>query len=339
MPGQIPTEGLVPPPPTGDEDPLPPGAIIPDLGMNSPSDPVEPSDPRGAAPQGPDSGTSRGADQPSTGARPAAPGPDSGRSAGQGAAAAQKSPKAGQGASAGEARSDADRSFADRVSERIPGAARGNGGQPEGDVKDIPWERPDKYGYLYGFYQTVLRALFDMPRFFALLPLSEASWLRPVVFYIILGVIQSLFGQIWFATGLQAFGSSVVDPQAQAFFGALAQEVNLPLTLVLAPGTLVIQLAVYTGLFYLMLRLVHPEGVTFIRVLRIVSYSAAPAIFCLVPLVGHLASPVWFAVCCFAGCKYALRLTWIQTTLAIAPLYLVVFAVVLQALRQLATLG
>ena len=317
-----------PPPPAGPgEDPLPPGAVIPDLPQSPPPSGTVPRSPATRLPAEPQDAAGK-TDQ--SGAPTASAG---------NAPERQTDPRAAAARSA-ETRPDAGQSFADRLAERLPGAARGaGGGLLEGETEDVPWEQPERYGYVIGLYQTILRVLFDLPRFFTALGSASAPWYRPVAFYILLGIVQTLFGQIWFAFGFQAFGPSITDPQAQALFGALAQESNLPLTLILAPGTLAIQLLVYTSLFYLMLRLVHPEGVTFIRVLRVICYSAAPAVFCLVPLVGHLINPVWFAVCCFVGCKYALRLTWTQASLAIAPLYLVVFAVVLQALRQLAALS
>lgn len=68
-----------------------------------------------------------------------------------------------------------------------------------------------------------------------------------------------------------------------------------------------------------MLRLVQPENVQFRTVFRVIAYSAAPTVVCIVPLVGPLVGSIWFGVCCFIGCKYSMRLPWSRTGLALGP--------------------
>ena len=48
---------------------------------------------------------------------------------------------------------------------------------------------------------------------------------------------------------------------------------------------------------------------------------------------------VWFGVSCFIGCKYAMRLPWSRTGLALGPLYLIAFAIGLQLVRQFLNMG
>lgn len=83
-----------------------------------------------------------------------------------------------------------------------------------------------------------------------------------------------------------------------------------------------------------MLRLVQPENVQFRTVFRVIAYSAAPTVVCVVPLVGPLVGSIWFGVCCFIGCKYSMRLPWSRTGLALGPLYLIAFAIGMQLIRQ-----
>lgn len=66
-----------------------------------------------------------------------------------------------------------------------------------------------------------------------------------------------------------------------------------------------------------MLRLVQPENVQFRTVFRVIAYSAAPTVVCIVPLVGPLVGSIWFGVCCFIGFKYSMRLPWSRTGLAL----------------------
>ena len=69
-------------------------------------------------------------------------------------------------------------------------------------------------------------------------------------------------------------------------------------------------------------------------VFRVIAYSAAPTVVCIVPLVGPLVGSIWFGVCCFIGCKYSMRLPWSRTGLALGPLYLIAFAIGMQLIRQ-----
>ncbi len=220
------------------------------------------------------------------------------------------------------------RSFAERVREAVSSPATSG---PEIPDRDIPWERIDKYGLFGGLYQTVLRVLFNAPNFFGALSAASGPLHRPVLFYIIMGMFQTASKLAWFRT----VDPAITDPQVQELLSSAAQDISVPMTLLLAPGLLVLQLLIYSGLFYLMLRLVQPDRTVFAVVLRVVGYSSAPMVFSLVPFLGSVVAPVWFAVCCFIGCKYALKTGWHQVALALVPLYLIAFAVAFQLVQRL----
>ena len=76
--------------------------------------------------------------------------------------------------------------------------------------------------------------------------------------------------------------------------GNFNNNIGLPLTLLLTPGILAIQLCFFASVFYLMLRLVQPENVQFLTVFRVIAYSAAPTVVCIVPLLGPFVGSVWF---------------------------------------------
>mgnify|MGYP000173879692 CR=1 FL=1 len=163
---------------------------------------------------------------------------------------------------------------------------------------------------------------------------SNGKLTRPLVFYLILGLFQTLVERMWYLMSIQASGPSITDPKLQEVLGDMAQSMSLPLTILLTPGILAIQLCFFASVFYLMLRLVQPENVQFRTVFRVIAYSAAPTVVCIVPLVGPLVGSIWFGVCCFIGCKYSMRLPWSRTGLALGPLYLIAFAIGMQLIRQ-----
>ena len=197
---------------------------------------------------------------------------------------------------------------------------------------DLPWESPARYGQLGGLYLTILRVMFQAPRFFAVLPHCRGGKGRAIIFYLLLGIFQTLVKLFW----IRNTAPAITDLQVQELLSA--SSMSLSLTLIMAPVLLLLQLYVYTALFTLMLHLVQPNRIPFITVLRIVAYSAAPLIVSIVPILGPVVGSIWFSVCCFIGCRYALNLSWSKVALALGPLYLIAFAVFFQLVRQLAML-
>lgn len=204
---------------------------------------------------------------------------------------------------------------------------------PEADWLDVPWERPDRYGHLMGLYQTIVRVMFNAPRFFFSLSKCRGSIMRPLLFYVLLGVFQTVVKLAWF----QSVAPSVTDPQVQELLSST--DMSLALTLLVAPGILAAQLFLYSVLFFLMLRLVQPDQVIFATVLRVVAYSSAPMVVCAVPVLGPVVGLVWFAACCFMGCRFALNLQWHKVALALVPLYLIGFVITMQFVEHLLQQG
>ena len=195
-----------------------------------------------------------------------------------------------------EKRSD----FWNNFQKKRDGESKGKGGIAAAmhvDGTDVPWEEPKRYNLFMALYQTLVE-------------------------------------RMWYLMSIQASGPSITDPKLQEVLGDVAQSMSLPLTILLTPGILAIQLCFFASVFYLMLRLVQPENVQFRTVFRVIAYSAAPTVVCIVPLVGPLVGSIWFGVCCFIGCKYSMRLPWSRTGLALGPLYLIAFAIGMQLIRQ-----
>lgn len=236
-----------------------------------------------------------------------------------------------------EARSDAVSSVLRRVAGRADakerGAASENGASPE--RMDIPWERPERYNPLAALYQTIIRVMFSAPRFFTGVAGARGRLWRPLAFYLLLGIFQTFMERMWFHMSIEAHAPSITDPQMQEVLGSLARSMSLPMTLLLSPVLLALQLLVFTGIFFLMVRLVQPERAEFAALFRVVAYSAAPTVLCVVPIVGPLVGTLWFAVSCLIGTRYALDLPWSRVLLALGPLYAIAFSVQLQIVRQL----
>ena len=97
-------------------------------------------------------------------------------------------------------------------------------------------------------------------------------------------------------------------------------------------GALITTLLIFflAALYGLMIRLAQPDKADFSVVVRVIAYSAAPCVFSIVPFVGSAVASVWCVAVSFAGCKYALGLSWGKTALALAPLFILGVAVLVQ---------
>lgn len=198
---------------------------------------------------------------------------------------------------------------------------------------EVPWENLDRLGFFPGLYQTILRVMLAAPRFFSGVR-STGSLKRPVAFYLLVGIFQSLTERLWYLMSMRAFGGFIEDPQLKAWMGSVTHDMSLPMTLLLSPFTLLLQLAVLAGLYHFMIRLVEPRAADLPTTVRVISYSAAPTVLSVVPLVGPVVGSLWFVVCTFVGVKYAHRLPWSRTALAIGPLLGLGFALTVQLLRM-----
>ena len=198
-------------------------------------------------------------------------------------------------------------------------------GRPEG----APWERPEHYGFWGCFTRTLLGVMFR-PRDFFMHVRCDMSLIRPALFYVLMSLIQALSERLWTLKAVRELMSKGTDTQTLALAEALMKSLNLPLVLLITPF-LALFLAVFlAGIYHLMFRIVQPSRADFATTMRIVCYSAAPLILCIVPMYGSSIAHVWLVTATFLGCKYALNIPWTRTLLAMMPLFLLELAFVAQ---------
>ena len=198
-------------------------------------------------------------------------------------------------------------------------------GRPAG----APWESPEYYGFVGSFTRTLLGALFHAPDFFRHVK-CQFSVIRPILFYVLLSVFQVLCARLWSIKALRELSATATDPQTLAMAEQLMQSMNMPLMLLITPFFSILQAVFLAGVYHLMIRMVQPDRADFATTLRVVCYSAAPLILCIVPMFGSVLATAWSVACVFVGCRYALRLSWLRTVLALLPLYILELAVLSQ---------
>lgn len=186
---------------------------------------------------------------------------------------------------------------------------------------DVPWEHPERYGILGALVQTVSRVMFRGREFFSTIH-SRVSSLRPASFYALIGVFQALVAYFLSPNVLEIIKTADMDPQKQALMENLISGQSLPMLIISTPFIMILLLLVYTAFIYLAIRITNPEKADFPLTLRIIAYASAPMILSIVPYIGGVVGLVWFIYNIFIGVKYALRLTWQRTFLALAPIFI-----------------
>ena len=193
---------------------------------------------------------------------------------------------------------------------------------------DVPWEHPERYGIIGSLFQTIVRVMFRAPGFFSTIH-SQSSALRPITFYALLGLFQALCLQIWISTFADVeavFSNPIIQESISQF--------STPMTLIISPFLSVFQLLLFSAFFYLAIRITNPEHANYNLIIRIISYAYAPTVLSIVPYIGPLIGLIWFVFNIFVGVKYALRLTWQRTVLALSPIFLLWLFIIASTLSQ-----
>lgn len=204
-------------------------------------------------------------------------------------------------------------------------------GRPDG----APWENPQYYGTFGSFSRTMLGVLFRPRSFFRHLRCANPV-IYPIFFYILLSLFQMLCNRLWTMDALRSITQTSSDAQHLALAETLMEAMNLPLMVLITPFFAIFQAVLLAGLYHLMIRMVAPDRADFTLTLRVICYSAAPCILCIIPYFGSQIATAWFAVSAFIGCIYALGVSPIRMLGALLPLYIILTVFSIQIARLMA---
>ncbi|MCQ2444194.1 MAG: zinc-ribbon domain-containing protein [Mailhella sp.] len=204
-------------------------------------------------------------------------------------------------------------------------------GLPDG----APWENPQYYGTFGSFSRTMLGVLFRPRSFFRHLRCSNPV-IYPIFFYILLSLFQMLCNRLWTMDALRSITRTATDTQSLALAETIMTAMNLPLMVLFTPFFSIFQVVLLAGLYHLMIRMVSPDRADFTLTLRVICYSAAPCILCIIPYFGSQLATVWFAVSSFIGCMYALGVSPIRMLGALLPLYIILLVFLIQVAHIMA---
>lgn len=197
-----------------------------------------------------------------------------------------------------------------------------------------PWESPEKEGHLAAFYQTVVRVMFAAPRFFAGLT-PDSSQTRAMIFYLLVGILQICIERFWGGVLSSTLAPTAGnDPQLQKLLEMLAPQTNIFLAILMRAAIVTMEIFIAAGLYFLIFKLIAPQKASYALIFQVLAYSVAPALLCVVPVLGSVVGFVWSVACSLIGCRYAMRLTWTQAIIGLLPLYLLGVPVFLQLVHS-----
>ncbi len=197
-----------------------------------------------------------------------------------------------------------------------------------------PWDAaPEPDGWIPAFYHTCMRVMFGAHNFFAHMR-AESSQVRPLVFYLIISVIQVVIERVWSGFFLSLMAPSAAsDPELEKMLILLSPQLSLPMTILIKTGVSVVQLYVLTALMHFTYGFITGKRPEFSLVFQVAAYAAAPSLLCVVPLLGSIVGFIWMVACVLVGCRTVLDLTWPQTLMGFAPVVLLLAPLLLQVMK------
>lgn len=318
----------IPAPQNDEDDPLPPGAVIPGR-EDTEVPPIAQSTNAAAPPAAPAPRASSASSAP---AQPPAATPTS----------PSDKPKESLGWHSVKAPDTPDMPDENDVEFRRAAAAAYEKHAEEGEqdfALDNPWEQPEKDGYAASFYQTCVRVMFTAPRFFSGLH-PDTPQRSALFFFLLVCVIQTLVERFWGGVFHSYFAPAAGnDPQLQQLLSLLAPQTSILMSLLMNAALKTLELFLASGLFFLAFKLLAPAKANYQLVFQVMAYSSAPALLCVVPVAGSVAGFIWGLACSLVGCRYALRLTWPQTILGVVPMYAIGIVIFLRMVTSLQQAG
>lgn len=187
--------------------------------------------------------------------------------------------------------------------------------------EDNPWDlAPRPAGYLSAFYQTTLRVMFGAGRFFAHLN-PEAPQLRALLYSLIVTLIILGSQYIWLSMSREMLEQAA--PAGAPLMVLIRFALDHPLFYALVSlASFVFQIYIVSALLFLGFRVTGVKHAAFYIIFQVVAYSTAPLLLCIIPVLGPQVGLVWSLACLVNGCRMALQIDWPRTLLGFAPFVL-----------------
>ena len=214
-------------------------------------------------------------------------------------------------------------------------AARFENGDEDGQrVPANPWDAaPEPDGWIPAFYHTCMRVMFGAHNFYEHVR-ADTPQVRPLAFYLIISIVQVIIERVWSGLFLSLMSPSAAsDPELEKMLILLSPQLSLPMTILIKTGVSVVQLYVLTALMHFTYGFITGKRPEFSLVFQVAAYAAAPSLLCIVPLLGSIVGFIWMVACVLVGCRTVLNLTWPQAFMGFAPVVLLLAPLLLQVMK------
>ena len=230
-------------------------------------------------------------------------------------------------------------SFEGRAWQDRPRYGRQQEEQPENSPEINPWAACTSFGEMpQALYLTCLRVMLSARIFFS--SLRPGPFTRAFVFFIAIGLFQVLVEQLWTVLFFDYLmpADQLADPQLKHLADMMVQNgqgINVLTGMFLRIGIITIQLFFFSSVLYISWRLIVRRRIPYSLIVQVLCYASAPLILCILPGIGMVAGLFWSCAVTFIGLRWALRLTWTQTILGMAPLLALILVSYMQILGSL----
>jgi predicted Zn finger-like uncharacterized protein len=203
------------------------------------------------------------------------------------------------------------------------------------EKRGIPWERRLQLGLWISIKQTLGSVIFSPKSAFSGMPVRDGLR-EPLAFGLLVGSIGTMCGLFWefiiAATG-------IVEPWWGRFCGSLSLPLLFLALIFLSPLLVTIGLFVVSLFVHLLLLLVRGGTSGFGATFRVMAYSQATRVWCIVPFIGSPIGWIWRTIVQIIGLKEAHKISYGKIAVAfLIPLAFLVVAAVLAVLLFVAKL-
>ncbi|NDV28342.1 zinc-ribbon domain-containing protein [Desulfovibrio sp. JC010] len=159
---------------------------------------------------------------------------------------------------------------------------------PDGG-NEVPFENLEKYGFFPGLFLTIKQIILSPAIFFKDMPLK--GLLMPLFFFVMMAEFQEICNFVWGMTGLVgSMGPEVGQFMDDSMIASSLQDgtVSALFSLLLYPLVLAALSFPFIGVTHVLLMIFGAGDRGFQATFRATTYSYAPMVLCIIPLVGDM---------------------------------------------------
>ena len=187
---------------------------------------------------------------------------------------------------------------------------------------ESPWEDRGNTGIMEGIFSTIRSVLFSPSILFRTLT-CKGGIREPLAFGLLTGAVGNMFSIFWpillFSGGIESLPFGHILPTY------LNTGLVFLITLAAIPIWVLFSMFSYAIALHLMLLIVRGGGNRFEATFRVVAYSQATQIWCLIPVVGSWIAGVWQLVVQVIGLREMHETTYSKVVIAfLIPIFIVI---------------